>query len=85
MGHRCCRAADERTAPHPHLTPCPLRRPPGSFLRKCVLSLEFVYLMIMTFAGTWFGIGVFYTILCARRRGAWHGQQVAVARLPRAA
>ena len=36
---------------------------PCSFLRKCVLSLEFVYLMIMTFAGTWFGIGVFYTIL----------------------
>lgn len=36
---------------------------PRSFLRKCVLSLEFVYLMIMTFAGTWFGIGVFYTIL----------------------
>ncbi|KAL4424314.1 hypothetical protein ABPG75_001615 [Micractinium tetrahymenae] len=34
-----------------------------SFLRKCVLSLEFVYLMIMTFAGTWFGIAVFYTIL----------------------
>jgi hypothetical protein len=28
-----------------------------------VLSVEFIYLMIMTFAGTWFGIGVFYTIL----------------------
>ncbi|PSC74218.1 chitin [Micractinium conductrix] len=34
-----------------------------SFIRKCVLSLEFVYLIIMTFAGTWFGIGVFYTML----------------------
>ena len=47
--------------PHPHWPAAPpcLR----SFLRKCVLSLEFVYLMIMTFAGTWFGIGVFYTIL----------------------
>ena len=32
-------------------------------MRKCVLSLEFIYLMIMTFAGTWFGIGVFYTML----------------------
>lgn len=32
-------------------------------MRKCILSLEFVYLMIMTFAGTWFGIGVFYTML----------------------
>lgn len=34
-----------------------------SFLRKCVLSIEFVYLLVMTMAGTWFGIGVFYTIL----------------------
>lgn len=49
----------EQTASPRLLSPCP----PASFVRKCVLSLEFVYLMIMTFAGTWFGIGVFYTIL----------------------
>lgn len=46
------------TLPHQCASP-----PPCSFMRKCVLSLEFVYLMIMTFAGTWFGISVFYTIL----------------------
>lgn len=28
-----------------------------------MLSIEFIYLLIMTFAGTWFGIAVFYTIL----------------------
>lgn len=49
-------------SPLPH-TSCPPSRS-ASFMRKCILSLEFVYLMIMTFAGTWFGIGVFYTILC---------------------
>ncbi len=31
--------------------------------RKMVLSAEFIYLTALTIAGTWFGIGVFYTIL----------------------
>lgn len=34
-----------------------------SLVRKLILSLEFVYLAGMTLVGTWFGIGVFYTIL----------------------
>jgi len=34
-----------------------------SFVRKSILSMEFVYLFLMTLAGTWFGIAVFYTIL----------------------
>ncbi|KDD74358.1 chitin synthase, partial [Helicosporidium sp. ATCC 50920] len=34
-----------------------------SFLRKMVLSFEFVYLAGMTLVGTWLGIGTFYTIL----------------------
>ncbi|KAI3424139.1 hypothetical protein D9Q98_009499 [Chlorella vulgaris] len=46
-----------------------------SFARKSVLSLEFVYLMIMTFAGTWFGIGVFYTILNQLFLALFNGNQ----------
>jgi hypothetical protein len=44
-------------------------------MRKLVLSLEFMYLMIMTFAGTWFGIGVFYTILYQLFMALFNGSQ----------
>ncbi len=33
-----------------------------NLLRKLVISFEFVYLTIMTVLGTWFGIGILYTI-----------------------
>lgn len=34
-----------------------------SFIRKLVLTLEFVYLTTVTVVGTWFGIGIFYVML----------------------
>lgn len=33
-----------------------------NFLRKIVISFEFMYLTILTILGTWFGMGILYTI-----------------------
>lgn len=33
-----------------------------NFVRKVVISFEFMYLTVLTVLGTWFGIGILYTI-----------------------
>lgn len=44
-----------------------------SFIRKLVLTIEFVYLTLVTLIGTWFGIGIFFVMLTTLLEVAFDG------------
>ena len=44
-----------------------------TFVRKVVLTLEFVYLTLVLIVGTWFGIGIFYVMLTTLLKVAFEG------------
>lgn len=44
-----------------------------SFMRKLVLTLEFIYLTTVTIVGTWFGIGIFFVMLNTLLKVAFEG------------
>lgn len=44
-----------------------------SFIRKLVLTMEFLYLTLVTLVGTWFGIGIFFVMLTTLLEVAFDG------------
>jgi chitin synthase len=44
-----------------------------SFIRKLVLTIEFIYLTLVTLIGTWFGIGIFFVMLTTLLEVAFDG------------
>jgi len=44
-----------------------------SFIRKIVLTFEFIYLTLVTLVGTWFGIGIFFVMLTTLLEVAFSG------------